>query len=170
MKFIGDYKVNEEQIIGQGTFAKVYEAEHTKTKHKSAVKDSVIKMNGVINVELAKMAKRELEILRKPREHKNIVNFYDHYVNQDHWWIFLELCDLKDLKAYLEKNPELDMKACLKIMCDTTSGLAFMHNQTPQIVHRDINLKNILLKTEGTEIVAKLADFGSSKIFGERDV
>jgi translation initiation factor 2-alpha kinase 4 len=41
-------------------------------------------------------------------------------------------------------------------------GLHYIHQLG--VMHRDIKPSNILLKPVGTEIVVKIADFGTSKI------
>ena len=49
------------------------------------------------------------------------------------------------LSAYMD-DKDLDFDSKLKLMCESTSALAHMHNQTPSIVHEEISPGNILIK------------------------
>ena len=47
------------------------------------------------------------------------------------------------------------------ILHNVASGLAYLHERTPPIIHRDISAKNVLLTTG---MVAKIADLGVARI------
>ena len=47
------------------------------------------------------------------------------------------------------------------ILYDVASGLAFLHEQSPPIIHRDLSARNILLNSG---MVAKIADLGVARI------
>ncbi|GLI67861.1 hypothetical protein VaNZ11_012147, partial [Volvox africanus] len=42
-------------------------------------------------------------------------------------------------------------------------GMAYLHSQSPAIVHFDLKPENVLIQGEGENMVAKIADFGLSK-------
>jgi serine/threonine protein kinase len=44
---------------------------------------------------------------------------------------------------------------------DVARGLLYLHKHTPQIVHRDLTAKNVLLTSC---FVARITDFGNSRI------
>ena len=113
---------------------------------------------------MKEMAARELEIMQELHNHPNIVRVHDYKITRRVFWIFLEYCDMNNLKVYLQNNVDLPLLAKLKIMSQSSSAVRFMHNQKPSIIHRDIKLENIMMKREGSEDVVKLADFGLSKI------
>ena len=53
----------------------------------------------------------------------------------------------------------LGLKCC--VLHNVASGLDYLHQQTPPIIHRDLSAKNILLSTR---LVAKIADLGVARI------
>ena len=63
----------------------------------------------------------------------------------------------KDLNSLLEKSTgEIPLYTKCSILRDTASGLAFLHNQSPPIVHCNLTARNVLLNKA---FEAKLADF-----------
>lgn len=69
-------------------------------------------------------------------------------------------CSLYDI---LEVNKSiLELPDILDISLDIAYGLDYLHKHNPQIVHRDISSKNILMGGNKT----KIADLGQAKIFG----
>ena len=51
----------------------------------------------------------------------------------------------------------------LRLASGVAAGLAFLHGQSPPIVHRDIKPDNILL-SDSTTLTPKIADFGSARL------
>ncbi len=71
------------------------------------------------------------------------------------------------LSSYLKENT-LTEKQLAKIICDITSALSYLHNET-QITFCDIKPENILLFIgRDGEITAKLSDFGLAKLGFEK--
>ncbi len=67
-----------------------------------------------------------------------------------------------DLRSCLEHYGVLRDEISYSILHDVSLGLAFLHSQTPQIIHLDISSTGILLSANMT---AKICDFGSAMIF-----
>ena len=59
----------------------------------------------------------------------------------------------------------IDLQSKLTIASDVARGMAYLHNLSQPIIHRDLNSHNILLDENGHAVVA---DFGGcvSKCFG----
>ena len=55
----------------------------------------------------------------------------------------------------------LPLNAKVSILHDIAKGLAYLHNNKPLVIHRDLTAKNVLLSSER---VAKISDFGNSRI------
>ena len=162
---VGNYTVTTRPCIGSGTFGRVCEAEHNKTHIKVAVKEIPISTHGERNDDMCRMADRELRILQKLNDHENIMGIIEHVIEADTCWIFMQYCDLGDLKYYLENHKRIDFMSKVKIMHQSASAIAFMHRQDPPIIHRDIKLENIMMVRQGENDVVKVTDFGLSKMF-----
>lgn len=67
------------------------------------------------------------------------------------------------LKHYLKKQDEKLSLRCQTSLCyDISKGLEYLHSQ--QVIHRDLTDVNVLLTFTVTIPVAKIADFGMSRI------
>ena len=58
-------------------------------------------------------------------------------------------------------KPYLPLGLKHSILHDVASGLAYLHNHTPVIIHRDLSARNVLLNSA---MVAKIADLGMARI------
>ena len=68
----------------------------------------------------------------------------------------------ENLRQFLDKwKKKLQLPKQLRISLEIVRGLAFLHHQTPPLVHRDLNDKNVMFSFEG---VVKIGDFGQSKL------
>ena len=68
----------------------------------------------------------------------------------------------ENLRQFLDKwKNNLQIPKQLRISLEIIRGVAFLHQQTPPLVHRDLNDKNVMFSFEG---VVKIGDFGQSKL------
>ena len=65
------------------------------------------------------------------------------------------------LDDLLEMVPNIPLALKRSILEDVSRGLLYLHKHTPQIIHRDLTAKNVLLTAS---FVAKITDFGNSRI------
>ena len=65
------------------------------------------------------------------------------------------------LDDLLETIPNIPLALKRSILENVSRGLLYLHKHTPQIIHRDLTAKNVLLTTS---FVAKITDFGNSRI------
>ena len=69
----------------------------------------------------------------------------------------MEMC----LQTVLETNEDLPLQVKQSVLLDVAKGLLYLHSQSPQIIHRDLTTRNILLNSS---MVAKIADLGVARI------
>ena len=68
----------------------------------------------------------------------------------------------ENLRQFLDKcKKKLPLAQQLRISLEIIRGVAYLHQQIPPLVHRDLNDKNVMFSTEG---VIKIGDFGQSKL------
>ena len=69
------------------------------------------------------------------------------------------------LDDMLEHMPGLPLSLKCSVLKDVASGLVYLHNRQPQIIHRDLTAKNVLLTSS---LVAKITDMGNSRMIDLR--
>ena len=68
----------------------------------------------------------------------------------------------ENLRHFLERHRgRLTIQGQIRISHEITQGVAFLHQLTPPMVHRDLNDKNVMFTFDG---VAKIGDFGQSRL------
>ena len=98
----------------------------------------------------------------------NIVEYYDHYIDKDYYYIIMEKCD-EDLYDFLEKNGPLSDLMIKNILIQLNK--AFLAMRSNNIIHRDLKPENILIKYNSSnmnEFTIKLADFGASREYNKK--
>ena len=160
----GSYRITFSPALGSGVFGTVHKAVHIRTQEKLAAKQLILSGSQLEREHTLREAQKELNMIQKVQGHQNIVKLYDQMHINNAFWIFMELCDMGDLHDYMEKNPNIEIERKIKIMLQSSSGVAYMHKQHQPIVHRDIKPKNIMLKRFGDAFQVKLTDFGFSKL------
>lgn len=78
-----------------------------------------------------------------------------------HYFIAMKLANC-NLREYLTSNPNLGIDERKKLCLDMAEGLKFLHDNN--VLHRDLKPENVLIYTDRKTTVAKLSDFGISRI------
>ena len=111
---------------------------------------------------------REFRIHRA-LNHSRVVKFFDIFeISDDSFGIVLEYCQGSDLDQYLRTLPNRCMpeKEARSILIQVLSGLKYLNQIYPPIIHYDLKPGNILMTpTDGV----KITDFGLSKIVEMND-
>ena len=65
------------------------------------------------------------------------------------------------LDDLIESIPNIPLVLKRSMLEDVARGLLYLHTHDPQIIHRDLTAKNVLLTSS---LVAKITDFGNARI------
>jgi serine/threonine protein kinase len=139
------------QRIGGGGFAIVFEG-RWKGKH--------VALKTLFDPRVGEKLKQEfmdeLHVMSS-LSHPNCVDLYAANTRPPKLVIVMELCD-RSLYQFLHQTKEpLSQELAMQMARDTASGLAYLHEQSPPIIHRDIKSMNLLLTVNKT---VKLCDYG----------
>ena len=120
------------------------------------------------NPEMVTRFYREARILARLR-HPNIVRVLD--IDRDesldfHYFV-MEYIQGKTLQQYLQEKGSLPLPEVLEIAHQVAKALAYAHNHTPPVIHRDIRPANIMIEDGSTRVMVK--DFGIAKELKELD-
>ncbi|HUZ60095.1 MAG TPA: AAA family ATPase [Hanamia sp.] len=146
-------------FIGQGAFGEVYRVKH---KYLGIQVLKVFKEEYVNKTDL-EIVTREAKILTK-LTHPNIVRVFEtnSFLKGEKKFFFITMGFIsgETLTQLLKRKIQLPIPVALSIQNDLLTGLKFVQEQSPPIIHRDINTDNILLSYEKEKPVAMLSDFG----------
>lgn len=136
------------QILGRGSFGRVFKAKNTKTNELVAMKIASSKLNDrtMINTEM-----KALEIMSS---HPNSITFICAENNFTTAYIVMELADGSDLSSY----QRLSKSQVKKITMDMQSVLREMRQH--DIIHRDIKPLNMMFSKKENKMT--LIDYGIS--------
>ena len=155
-------------FIAEGGMGSVYQAVHVRLADKRfAVK--------LLHREVARVPtayarfRREAEIATR-LGHPNIVDVMDFHETEDGQpYLVMEFLDGEDLGGRLARCRRLAPEDVVRIMEQVAGALQAAHDRG--IVHRDVKPENIYLVESGDgELLAKVLDFGISKIRHRRSV
>lgn len=156
-------KVNQYVLLktlGEGSFAKVYLGFDINTRDYWAVKQLHLAALARTNSGISQL-EQEIEVMRG-LDHPNIVSLREviHDPSGDTAYLVIEFADFGSLASLLEAGVRFDLAECRCIFRQIVEGVAFMHSRG--LVHQDLKPANVLLKSDGT---ALLADFGVGHSF-----
>ena len=147
------YEIIEE--IGSGGMAYVYKARCNVLNRFVAIK--VLKAEFTKDQEFIDKFKQE-SMSAARLNHKNIVNIYDTGVDEDIYFIVMELVTGIALNEMIEQENPLPIGKVLDISLQICEGLEHAHFNG--VVHRDIKPHNILVNKYN---LVKVADFGIAR-------
>ncbi|XP_041997812.1 CDPK-related kinase 1-like [Salvia splendens] len=117
-----------------------------------------LKMTTAIAIE---DVRREVKILRALTGHKNLVQFYDAYEDEDNVYIAMELCRGGELlDRILSRGGKYAEEDAKDVMVQILNVVAYCHLQG--VVHRDLKPENFLFVSKDEHSSLKAIDFGLS--------
>jgi 5'-AMP-activated protein kinase catalytic alpha subunit len=154
MKMVGKYKID--QLLGTGSFGKVFQCTDTETHRLYAIK--------VISLELIRANKLELQLKKeftilKRLEHPHIIRLIETLRTKKYVFLVTELVLGGDLFDYLQTNGPFDERTARRVFGEIIDAMEYCHEK--KIVHRDLKDSNVLLTPE---VKVKIADFGFSNV------
>ncbi|HTN88962.1 MAG TPA: protein kinase [Sorangium sp.] len=157
----GKYRIAK--LLGEGAMGSVYEAEHTATGRRCAIKV-------ISSLDLTRDPKIVQRFQREARaagaiDTQHITQVLDAGVDRETKLPFLamEYLSGEDLQHLLLRNGALAPHVALRIAVHCCLGLQKAHDAG--VVHRDIKPHNLFLaRRDAGEIIIKLLDFGIAKV------
>lgn len=156
------FRIIRGQLIGKGTYGRVYLGINADTGELLAVKQVEINPRLVGQdtdriKEMVAAMNHEIDTMQH-LEHPNIVQYLGCERGELSISIYLEYISGGSIGSCLRKHGKFEESVVRSLTRQALSGLAYLHNQG--ILHRDMKADNILLDLDGT---CKISDFGISK-------
>ncbi|PFH50794.1 hypothetical protein AMATHDRAFT_144238 [Amanita thiersii Skay4041] len=150
------------ELIGKGTYGRVYLAMNANTGEMMAVKQVELPQtpsdrNDSRQASVVQALKLECETL-KELDHPNIVQYLGFEETPSNLSIFLEYVPGGSVGSCLLKHGRFDENVTKSFTYQILDGLHYLHSQG--ILHRDLKADNILVEMSG---ICKISDFGISK-------
>lgn len=150
------------ELIGKGTFGKVYLALNATAGEMIAVKQvevphTLSDKNSELQKEVVDALHAEVETM-KDLDHFNIVQYLGFEALPDVYNLFLEYVPGGTVGMALRKHGRFEASVSQYFTRQVLEGLSYLHSCG--ILHRDLKSDNILIDLDG---VCKISDFGISK-------
>ena len=157
---LGKYRVLDP--LGRGGMARVYRAYHPQLDRYVAIK--VLRSDLAEEEDFLERFRREARAVAALR-HPNIVQVFDFDVQDDVYYMVMELMEGDTLKTRLNdyrlRGERMAWGEMVRVLLDVLDGLAYAHGEG--MIHRDIKPANVLLTKRGQAV---MADFGIAQIVG----
>ena len=176
------YDYNDDDYIGEGGFGAVYKARKKGTNDKEGLRALKIIKKKKIQQSFKDKYRKEpteedlkkyyddiykeinlMKLMENNKENKNTVKFYESFENKNEFVIVMEYCD-GNLQDLLTEKKRFNVNEIYEILTQLNKSFKIMNKL--QLVHRDLTIKNVLIKyknKEKTKYIVKLSDYGISK-------
>ena len=156
------FKIIRGELIGKGTYGRVYLGMNATTGEFLAVKQVEVNQRAAAHdkekiAEMVKALDIEIDTMQH-LEHPNIVQYLGFERQKYAMSIYLEYISGGSVGSCLRKHGKFEEQVVKSMTIQTLRGLKYLHDEG--ILHRDLKADNILLDLDGT---CKISDFGISK-------
>lgn len=156
--------------IGEGGFSAVYLAEDIMfNAAPRVIKEMSIQVSGSQPLDPQELqqsieAFKQEAMLLASLTHPNLPRIYDHFEEQQRWYIVMDYIEGQTLEMMLKTAPagKLELPLVLHIANQLCTVLNYLHTRQPPIIFRDLKPANIMI-TEDEHIY--LIDFGIARLF-----
>jgi hypothetical protein len=152
-KRVKNYVFDERDVLGEGSFSKVYKGFCEISNVTVAVKE----------IDMRKCNKNSIDeiYITKSVSSPNVVQIYDYHLDYSNnkCYLILEYCNQGSLES--QEYQRLSLTAALKYFQQIVNGMKALFNLN--IIHRDLKRGNILIKDN----MVKISDFGFAKNMGK---
>lgn len=154
------FRIIRGQLIGKGTYGRVYLGMNATTGEFLAVKQVEVNQTHYDKDRVKDMVAaldQEIDTMQH-LEHRNIVQYLGCERKEFSISIYLEYISGGSVGSCLRKHGKFEESVVRSLTRQTLEGLAYLHAEG--ILHRDLKADNILLDVDGT---CRISDFGISK-------
>jgi len=143
------------EMLGEGFFGEVYACKKRQNgSERRAVK--IIQKDRMLVSEYEQVI-NEFQILRQ-LDNPNIIRTYEFYDTKDNFYIVQELMQGGELYDYVAEHGRLSEQNAAHLMKEVLLTVKYLAQNN--VLHRDVNLENILLESNKNFDQIKLIDFG----------
>ncbi len=151
---IKTYRYDDEALLGEGGFARVFLAKGEGEENEAALK--ILKEEFEEDERVVGSFFRDPQVM-KTLDHPNIIRILDVGAPAEKpFYLSMEYCAGGDLRAMIQRTQKLPIGQTLCYASTLSEALSYCHRSN--ILHRDIKASNILFRDEQTPL---LSDFGS---------
>ncbi len=145
------YRIEDQ--LGKGGMGAVYLAHDLSLDLRVALKENLN-----LNPDSEEQFLREARLLAELR-HPNLPRVTDYFVTERRQYLVMDYIAGEDLHEYTKKLPPT-VNEVLNWADQVCSALAYLHSQSPPVIHRDVKPANLKLQPDGSIV---LVDFGLAK-------
>lgn len=150
---IGDYRIEYGELLGKGSFSKVYLAKSTVNRQKVAIK--VVRTKDLRDQLSKDLLRNEIATLKEMRN-PYVLCCLDIFSTEEATFIVSEHCET-DLAKLIKQKGRIERVQAGVLFGQLVKG--YTHMRELGYIHRDLKPANILLKSS----TIKIADFGFAK-------
>ncbi len=154
-------------LLGRGGMGAVYKAEDTQFGNRPvAIKE--MNQSGLTRQEIAAAAEqfKQEALLLANLNHPNLPSIYDHFSENERWYLVMDFIDGVTLEKYVSAAPgnALPPAEVLNIGIQLARVLSYLHTRPTPIVFRDLKPLNVMITADKS---IYLIDFGIARLFKE---
>ncbi|KAI3896642.1 hypothetical protein MKX03_024691 [Papaver bracteatum] len=150
------------EVLGRGAVKTVYKAFDRENGMEVAWNQT--KLNHVFeSFDAIQRLYSEVHLLNTLK-HDSIIHFHKFWVDTEHrtFNFITEMLTSGNLRQYIKKYKNVDVKAVKKWARQILNGLVYLHEHDPPIIHRDLKCDNIFVNGHLGQV--KIGDFGFAAI------